>query len=406
MRTFQRMKIGAACSLTLAALGVGAASAAEGEAARVRVSAALLDDTVQTLLPTLIRLPVVGQPSAENRPTLATMTELKYCGAGDRGAGRFRALLRLEASAGPTVALLGKTGCQGALADMAKRAGEGNEEAGIVVADLEAVWQPWELRFTVARAEGTTKLSKTRLAAVLEKRHELMTISIGDVRIQTDSGTIPLYAVPSFLSGAVEIAVVLGGSGAPSAPEKLARANGAPVWTADSNMTADVPLSFANQLLRRLTWNQPLVVSVNRDDVEVRNVSIAGEGAGETARVTLTGQATPASIRETARWTVITSGDPMQMLSIQMTPQMENCSGLGAMAAVGCNVRNGARSAAAEGFASSLTQRYQGAPIHQLGSPQTLRFSLAGERFVLSGDLLRLTFVQRGITAVGKFAVP
>jgi hypothetical protein len=389
----------------LALLAPAVARAGDGDPARVRLSAGLLDEMVQGLLPTLIRLPPpVGEASADNRPTLATLSELKYCGATDKGGGRFRALLRLEASAGLVVALLGKTGCQGTLVDLAKRVGEGNEEPGIVVADLEATWKPWEVRLVVAHAEGTTKLAKARLVAGLEKRRELLVVPTGDTRVQLDSGPLALYAVPSFLSGAVEIAVVLGGSGAPGAPDKLAGSGRGPGLTGEANVALEAPLSFVNQLLRRLTWNQPLLIPVNQDEVEVRNVSISGEGAGEASRLTLAGNATPSSLRETMRWTVATGGDPMRVSFVKLAAQMEDCSGLATMGAVGCNVRNGARSAAAEAFASSLTQRYQGLPVHELGSPQTLRFSVAGERFILSGDLLRMGFGPRGVTVVGKLA--
>ena len=407
MQISRRIWILASCPLALLALAGGTASAADSDPARVRVSAALLDEMVQGLLPSMIRLPPpVGEPAADNRPTLASLTEIKYCGAGEKGAGRLRAVLRLDGTAsGPSVLTLGKFGCQGGLADVAKRFAEGTEDA-IAVADIEATWKPWEVRLVVVRAEGTTKVAKARLAAVLEKRREFLVVPTGDTRIQTESGPLALYAVPSFLPGAVEIAVVLGATGAPSSPVKLASNGRGLALTGEANIAAEVPLSFANQLLRRLTWNQALTIPVNRDEVELRKVSISGEGADEGARVTLAGNATPASLGETMRWTVATGGDPMRISSVQLVAKMEDCSGLATLAAVGCTVRNGARGAAAEAFASSLTQRYQGLPIHELSSPQTLRFNVAGEPFALSGDLLRMTFGPRGISVVGNMSSP
>jgi hypothetical protein len=65
-------------------------------------------------------------------------------------------------------------------------------------------------------------------------------------------------------------------------------------------------------------------------------------------------------------------------------------------------VRNGARSAAAEGFASALTQRYQGQPAHELASPLNLRFEVAGQRIELRGDLLRLGIGPRGLSAAAR----
>ena len=86
----------------------------------------------------------------------------------------------------------------------------------------------------------------------------------------------------------------------------------------------------------------------------------------------------------------------------QFSGQLEDCSGLGTMAALACNVRNGARGAAAEAFGSGLTQRYQGQAAHELASPFNLRFEVAGQRIELRGDLLRLGFGPRGLTAVGR----
>jgi hypothetical protein len=405
MRTYVWTRTSALCLLVLSALAPLAARALEGEPARIRAAGSLLDEVVQGLLPSMVRLPPPsGEPSAENRPTLATLTELKYCGVTDKGAGRFRAVLHLDTVSGPIVPSLGKSGCQGGLADIVKRLGE--EGPGIAVADVEATWRPWELRLAVARAEATTKIAKTRVASVLEKRRELMLVPTGDTRIQTDAGPIALYAVPSFLAGAVEIAVVIGGSGAPSSPERLASPSRGLAIADDGNAAAEVPQSFANQLLRRLTWSKPLLIPLDRDEVELQNVSIGGEGAGEGARVTLTGNATPTSIRETMRWTMASQGDPLRVSSAKIAAQMEDCSGLGTMAAVACNVRNGARNAAAEAFAASLTQRFQGVPVHQLASPQTLRFSVADQRVILTGDLLRMTFSSRGLAVNAKLAPP
>lgn len=402
--TLQRMML-AAWPVVLMTLAPAAASAADNDAARLRVSAGLLDEIVRGLPPATIRLPPTGELSASPRPTLAILSELSYCGVSEKGAGRLRAVLRLEAPAAGAVGLLGHAGCRDGLTELAKRAGSDLEAPGVVVADLEAVWKAWDLRLSVVRAEATTKTAKTRLASLLEKRRELLVVSTGDARIQTDSGPVALYAVPTFLPGAVELAVVLGGGGAPMAPDKLVGGRG-PGVTGDANVAAELPLPFANQVLRRLTWTTPLTIPVNGDEVEVRNVAVAGEGAGDGARLIVTGQATPASIRETARWTVASGGDPMRIAGFQMDPQLEDCSALGTVAGVACNVRNGARSAAAQGLAASLTQRFQGVLVHERASPQTLRFSLAGESFVLTGDLLRMMFGARGIIVTAKLGVP
>jgi hypothetical protein len=99
------------------------------------------------------------------------------------------------------------------------------------------------------------------------------------------------------------------------------------------------------------------------------------------------------------RWTLAAGGEPLRASSVRMTAQLEDCGGLGTMAALGCNVRNGARAAAAEGFGRALTQRCEGQFVHELVSPLSLRFNVAGQRIELRGDLVRTALSARGLSA-------
>ena len=69
-------------------------------------------------------------------------------------------------------------------------------------------------------------------------------------------------------------------------------------------------------------------------------------------------------------------------------------------------MRNGARAAAAEAFAAALTQKYQGQFVHDLASPQSLRFNVAGQRIDLRGDLVKTLFSARGLSAAAHLDVP
>jgi hypothetical protein len=180
----------------------------------------------------------------------------------------------------------------------------------------------------------------------------------------------------------------------------------AQLTTGQANVAVQIPVSFANEVLRRLTWTRPLTVPVDREEVDIQNVTLVGQGAGELARLTLTGNATPRSVRETMRWTLVLAGEPLRVLSVQAAAQLEDCSGLGTMAAIGCNVRNGARAAAAETFAAALTQKYQGQFVHDLASPQSLRFNVAGQPIDLRGDLVKILFSARGLAAAAHLEAP
>jgi len=275
-----------------------------------------------------------------------------------------------------------------------------------VLADLEATWKPWQLTLVAVRALVVGEGGRVRSLAGLEKRADILSVPTSELRIETGVGSpIVLFAVPTFVAGAVEIAVVAADKAPAKAPHPEHGARDG-LTTGQANVAVQIPVSFANEVLRRLTWTQPLTVPVDREEIDIQNVSLAGQGAGELARLTLTGNATPKSVRETMRWTVVVAGEPLRVSSVQAAAQLEGCAGLGTMAAIGCNVRNGARAAAAETFAAALTQKYQGQFVHDLASPQSLRFNVAGQRIDLRGDLVKTLFSARGLSAAAHLDVP
>ncbi|HEY5283638.1 MAG TPA: hypothetical protein VIM14_12685, partial [Polyangia bacterium] len=349
--------------------------AAEPDPVRVRISAALLDEEIRAFLPATLALPRTLAELGEEGARTITLAELKYCGATEKGAGRLRAVIRPSATKAQAF-LTASDGCQVSLADLAKRGATSSDGSdgsnGLVLADLEATWKSWELKLAIVHALVLGKGARKGAPTTIDKRADIWTVSTSDLRIDTAAGApIVLHAAPFFVANAIDLAVVMTDGPAPKAAtlERAAAGNRGDMLAGQSNMAAEVPLAVANQVLRRLTWTQPLTIPVDRDEVEVRQVSLVGLGNGESARVTVAGTATPRSIRETMQWSLLLGGDPLLVSSGKFSAQFEDCSGLGTMAALSCNVRNGARGAAAEGFGSALTQRYQGQPVHELASP-------------------------------------
>jgi hypothetical protein len=297
--------------------------------------------------------------------------------------------------------LVGEEGCQSSLAGVAEQASPALAE-GTLLADLEASWRSWELQLSAVRAVVAGKEGRTRPVPGLLKPVQILAFSTAGLRIDNGAGPpILLHGKPSFLAGAVEVAVVLADK-APSKPPHAEWGTRAAGLDGPANLAAEIPVAFANQLLRRLTGTQPLVIPANGDEVEVQNVVLSGTGGGEAARLALAGTATPRSLRETLRWNLLATGTPLQLSSVRATAELEDCSALGTMAALGCSARNMARTAAAEAFAQALTQRYQGELVHELASPIDLRFGVAGQRIVLRGDLLRTVLSAHGLFATAR----
>ena len=409
---YLRMRHGRSWAGLAVAAGISAACAsvlaAEPDPVRVRISAALLDEEIRALLPATLPLPRTLAELGDEGARTMTLAELKYCGVADKGAGRFRAVIR-PAAIKAQAFLTASDACQVSLADLAKRGATSSDgadgSAGLVLADLEAAWKSWELKLALAHALVVGKGGRKGAPIAVDKRVDILTVSTSDLRIDTAAGApIVLHAVPAFAASAIDLAVVMTEGSAPKASnlERSAASNRADMLAGQANLAVEVPLTVANQVLRRLTWTQPLTIPVDRDEIEVRQVSLAGSGSGESARLTVAGTATPRSIRETMQWTLLLGDDPLLVASGRFSARIEDCSGLGTMAAISCNVRNGARGAAAEAFGSALTQRYQGQPVHELASPLGFRFQVSGQRIELRGDLLRFAFGPRGLFASGR----
>jgi hypothetical protein len=382
-------------------LSASSANAADGEPARLRVTASLLDEVLRTLLPGTLVV-----PSAEDSPgggtTAMVLTEARYCGVTDKGAGHLRLVAR-PATGRPGLPMLREPGdCQASLTDIAKRAPSPPDLAteGALL-DVEATWRPWELRLAVVKGVPL-KPAGDKPRGNLDRRRDILSIPTGDTRINTDNGVIALYAMPVFLSASVDVAVWSSPPG--GHPERGSADARGPRLIADANAAVEIPLGLANQVLGRLTGQRALTISVNREDIDLQDVSAQVTGSGERTRLTVVGKASPRSVRETMTCTVAGAGDPLRVSFVQMSPKLEDCSGLGTMAAVACNVRNGARTTAAEAFAGSLNQRYQGQAVHELASPQDVRFTIAGQRIELVGSLLRMNVSPRGLWTAAKLA--
>jgi hypothetical protein len=380
-----------------ASLVSGPVFAAGNEPARLRVAGALVDDVVRSLLPVMLPGPGAGPGKDGAAPSAAILTEIRYCGATDKGAGLFRAVIRQTAlDSGAPFLLPAGEACRPALADLAKQLAA--PVAGVAIADLQATWKPWELRLALLRSIALAP-SKSAPISDLDNRRNLWTISTSDLGLPADAGEpIILHVAPRFAAGAIEIAVVVGerGSATPT-PSGHSGPSAAPLG--EANLTADIPVSFANQVLRRLTWTQPLAISVDSDVVDLENLTIAQEKSG----LTIHGNATPRSIRETVRFTVAMNGEDLRLASVLTQGQMENCAGQGAFATVACNLRNSARQGVAGALGATLTQRYQGQLVRELVGQRSLGFSVGVRRLEIHGDLLRLSCGAAALSSAARF---
>lgn len=397
----------------LAVGGIHAAVAApSAEPARVRVATALLDETVARHLPLEVVWPALqgSSPDAgvEGPPQAALLTELRYCGPTERGSGRLRAVVRWGALGTAPAVLTGADACRQALGDLARQVrteGEGASDAGAAVVDLEATWRPWELKLSLVRAvtppaPSPPRPSPPRPLAAVEVRRDLLTLQTSGLRLVPNSGEPQtLNVAVGFVPDGLELGALVAADGAGAPDARLVASGGAPPLQAGSNVAIDLSHATANQLLRQVGGAGPIAVPVERDVIDVQDLSIAPAGA--TAVVT--GNATPRSLRETARLTVVVGGAELKVLSLRADAQLENCGALGALAAIACNTRNAARNTVAA-LATAASQKYQGRLVREVAGAQSLSLDVATVRLSLSGELVRTTLGPRGLLLWGRLS--
>lgn len=407
----------AALGLALSAAFVAVpAAAAVVEPARARVSTALLDDVVARVLPIEVILPAQpgGAPDAGSDGTQqpALVTELRYCGATERGAGRFRAVFRWGAvgvTAGQSI-LSSSDGCRQSLGDLAKQVALVETPAstsGVAVADLEASWRPWQLSLSMTRAlmppaPTPPRPGPPRPLIGVEARRDLLVLPTAGLRIPTDAGSaLTFHAAPSFGADGLEVTVVVGEGGS-VAPPASRPATGPPLSLgSEANLAVELPHGTANVILRQLSGAEPLAIPVDRDVIELQNLSI---GAGAGASAVVAGAATPRSMRETVRLVVAIAGGDVRVGALRAEAQLESCAALGTLAAIGCNARNAARNTAAAALAAALTQKYQGRLVRELAGLQSRTIDFGGARVELRGELTRTALGPRGLLVWGRLA--
>jgi len=229
-----------------------------------------------------------------------------------------------------------------------------------------------------------------------EDKRGLWTITTSDLRIANHAGEpIILHAAPSFAAAEIDIAVLLGERGPLAASRKSVPA----ALVGEANLSADVPVAFANQVLRRLTATQPLAISVDRDVVDLDKLSITQEAGG----LTIQGDASPRSVRETAHVNIFVDGDDLRVASVRAQGQGDDCAGLGGVARIACNLRGSARGVVAEALGATLTDRYQGQLVRELAGQQDYRFNVGEQILEVRGDLLRLGSGAGSLSALARF---
>jgi hypothetical protein len=157
-------------------------------------------------------------------------------------------------------------------------------------------------------------------------------------------------------------------------------------------------MRFANRIAALYSEDGPLVLDVERESVEIRNIQLAAtEGT-----LSIRGRATSRTIAETAQVRIESAGADLRLAEVRAEVETEDCNALSGAAAARCTVRNAARGPAASALAAALTSRYRGRPLRAFIAPPPFSFDLGGRRMTMRLVPVRASSAGGSLIVYGK----
>jgi hypothetical protein len=380
------------------------ARAADPEPAAERAEAQLfgtaINRFVEKRLPATLELP--GDRAAGVRRMSVTVTEARFCGALDATRGRVIAVVRAPAEppatppATVTPLLGGPQDCQDKLDDVARRRAP-SDTLGVV--EVIAAWAPWELRLALG-AVATSGPGAEALGAALARAKAagpLATVETSALRLANErGGALSLDVALTFLKAGDSVLATLTPAARtrPETRPSLLDPAGAP---AGADGVVGATFAFANRVLALFGQDGPLLLEIDREVVELRNLQLSGaNGAAQ-----LCGRATSRSVGESMRLTIEATGGDLTIAEVRAEPELEDCGQTG----LACRLRNAARSTAAAAAAAALTARYKGQLLRTLRQPAPFSFDAGGQSFTLRLTPSRARATSAGLVVYGKAAL-
>jgi len=307
------------------------------------------------------------------------LADARYCGGG-KNRGRLVGMLRPPADDAPNLPPLEARDCQGKLDSIARRLAGAPGDGKIAVAELVVEWAPWELRVSIGEiapaGEGARPLARTLARA--KAAGPLAVVDTSGLQLATERGsTLGLDLSLSFPKEGVLATLTPACPGcAPPRSAPIVNAGAAP---ADADASVAATLGFANRIVAFYSDEGPLVLDVERQSVEIRNIQIAG-GEGTFS---VSGRATSRAVAEAALVRIEASGRDLQVAGVRVEAETQKCGDRGGVADARCNVGNAMRESAATALAAAITSRYRGRPLRSFIAPPPFSFDVGGRRMTM-----------------------
>src|SRR5262245_2361278 len=314
---FTSVMAGRAIILASIVVGLGnvplasAANPDPGERAEALLQGPAVHRFVARQLPTTFA--VRGDRAAGIGAEDVVLVDARYCGGG-KNRGRLVGVLRPPADDAPTLPPIDAHDCQGKLDNVARRLAGGAGDGKVAVAELVVEWAPWELRVSIgeiaAAGEGGRPLARTLARA--KAAGPLAVVDTAGLQLATERGsTLGLDLALSFPKDGVLATLTPACSGC--VPPQRAPIVNAAAAPADADASVAATLRFANRIIAFYSDEGPLVLDVERQSVEIRNIQVAG-GEGT---LSVRGRATSRAVSETALIRIESAGPDLRLADVQ-----------------------------------------------------------------------------------------
>jgi hypothetical protein len=355
-----------------------AANPDPGERAEALLQGAAINRFVARQLPATFA--VRGDRAAGIGAEDVVLVDARYCGGNVKTRGRIVGVLRPSADDVPNLPPIDDHDCQTKLDNVARRLAGAAGAGKVAVAELAVDWAPWELRISIGEiapaGEGARPLARTLARA--KAAGPLAVVDTSGLQLATERGsTLGLDLALSFPKDGVLATLTPACPGcAPPARTPLVHAAAVP---GDADASVAATLRFANRIVAFYSEEGPLVLDVERQSVEIRNIQIAG-GEGT---LSVSGRATSRAVSETALIRMESAGPDLRLADVRAEAEMEKCGDRGGVADARCNVGNAMRGSAASALAAAITARYRGRPLRAIIAPPPFSFDVGGRRMTM-----------------------
>jgi hypothetical protein len=350
---------------------------------RVILLPSLIPQAIAQMLPITFDSP----DNSAIEPQKITVVATIYCGSNaDGGAnavgiavpGRARALQEPGVS---------KSDCTAPLGDTAARVMNGGENFDWLEAiKLRVSWTPWRLALSIVSAAGAAKPGFS--APSLGNLGQVESFNTAGLHILTGPGSNAAFDVAVGFTGSA-ITMIAFPSGRVSNPGSYL--NDPTIETeianapASSNVIADAQYTFINEVLRLYgsTFDIPIPIEGATEKMTARNVTVNGSDNV----MTVAGKLEYQTIGYDA--SVLCRGQDLAVNQVTLDAPGTNCNQDDLMARLQCQGQGVALYGSSKALAATITNYYQGQPLHVSTRTQPLDFAIGDSDYQATFDALK-----------------